>query len=531
MALTTAQVLLLNNLMYMTDTEAFSEITSYAQKGPESIRDIVESFDCAQLNGSTEYSTFTTGDDWYNLIQAIKSDETLMDVQLVSTHVDHAEGGGGGVSALFLDPSTNEAVVVFKGTQGGNEWKDNFAAGAQSSSAQQENALEWYQTLELDQYDSITVSGHSKGGNKAQYVTIMDNSVDRCLSFDGQGFSDEFIESYGDQIIHNQDKIQNHVVDYDIVNLLLNHVGETIYYEGQGIGNLLENHCPDSFFEFHEDGSYSLHTTDRPEEMAALDQFLNSYLRSLPENEKKELLGILGEVAQFSGGGTEAVLSILLAGDNEDKVAKLIAYVLEYEQKYPEFSNQMESLLERYGLGDISAVIDFASDVMDTWWFDYFLAGAGFVLANLPDWIVDWIQKYLKKKGISLTEEQLEQLLGMIQTVSKETQNVHIHEDGADKEAAATAVTGAVALTAGIASMRQMSEEIYHVYTKTERCGSALMETGKRTQKEMQLIGTWVIYQSRHVTRLAEKCRKLSAVLQEATQCYEETERNCSYVN
>ena len=45
-------------------------------------------------------------------------------------------------------------------------------------------------------YDSITVAGHSKGGNKAQYVTVLSDKVDRCISMDGQGFSQEFIDKY-----------------------------------------------------------------------------------------------------------------------------------------------------------------------------------------------------------------------------------------------------------------------------------------------------------------------------------------------
>lgn len=41
----------------------------------------------------------------------------------------------------------------------------------------------------VDDCSTITVTGHSKGGNKAK-----DNSVDICIAFDGQGFSDEFID-------------------------------------------------------------------------------------------------------------------------------------------------------------------------------------------------------------------------------------------------------------------------------------------------------------------------------------------------
>ena len=51
-----------------------------------------------------------------------------------------------------------------------------------------------------DAANHLTVSGHSKGGNRAQYVKILTDQVDRCVSFDGQGFSSEFLELYAEEI-------------------------------------------------------------------------------------------------------------------------------------------------------------------------------------------------------------------------------------------------------------------------------------------------------------------------------------------
>ena len=51
-----------------------------------------------------------------------------------------------------------------------------------------------------------------KGGNKAQYVGILSDKVDRVLSLDGQGFSKEFVEKYQDLIDKNRHKIRNNFV-------------------------------------------------------------------------------------------------------------------------------------------------------------------------------------------------------------------------------------------------------------------------------------------------------------------------------
>ena len=55
-------------------------------------------------------------------------------------------------------------------------------------------------------YTELTVTGHSKGANKAMYTTIMCNNVTRCVSFDGQGFSKEFLSD--PHIIPIQESLQ-----------------------------------------------------------------------------------------------------------------------------------------------------------------------------------------------------------------------------------------------------------------------------------------------------------------------------------
>ena len=73
----------------------------------------------------------------------------------------------------------------------------------------------------LGPYDSITVTGHSKGGNKAQYVTVLSDKVDRCISMDGQRFSQEFLNQYYAEIEKKGGCIKNYFLDGDFVSILL----------------------------------------------------------------------------------------------------------------------------------------------------------------------------------------------------------------------------------------------------------------------------------------------------------------------
>ena len=57
-----------------------------------------------------------------------------------------------------------------------------------------EDKAVYIKNLPKEYGNNITVTGHFKGGNKAQYVTIVTDRIGRCVSFDGQGFSKEFLE-------------------------------------------------------------------------------------------------------------------------------------------------------------------------------------------------------------------------------------------------------------------------------------------------------------------------------------------------
>lgn len=437
--LSTKQVLLLNNLMYMSNDaplQAINELENCWSVG-DIIRQLNTNID--QISDGHEYGSYMTGADWKNLINAIESDSTLMNVQLQKTYKDPE---GGGISAVFVEPRSNEAIIVFRGTAAA-EWKDNFIGGGPTDTADgvstpyQESALAWYESLDLSGYDTITVSGHSKGGNKAKYITLMDDSVDRCLSFDGQGFSDEFMEEYAGAITMRQHKIENHNVDNDYVNLLLNDIGETYFYEGQDVGNFLENHCPNTFFKFDKNGGCSLVPGERSEDMAALDDFLNGCLRSLPPSEKKEMLALIGELADVafnSDNVMEDMLCIMMQPDSTEYAAYLAAYLSRYAQANPHFADHINAVLDQMGLSDMAAYVNGVNKILQWEHFDElfsFIGDGGALLVDaLPKWMIEWV---LGLFNISLTKEQLAWILQIAALASDEREKITIEPDsGAD---------------------------------------------------------------------------------------------------
>lgn len=399
--LTTQQLLLLNNLMYMSNSGEMLGIDSY--EPGITVGEIVNRTLEAGLDPGREYGTYMTGQDWNNMLNAIAKDPQLMNVQLVAQHYDTGAGSGGGFSAVFADPSTGEAVVAFQGTASG-EWKDDFLGGTVTgaadgvSTAQQQNALDWYQSLDLDAYSSVTVTGHSKGGNKAKYITVLDDSVSRCVSFDGQGFSDEFIQTYAPQIQQNQGKISNNNVDYDYVNPLLNDFGSETFYKGYdyGDGGFLENHCPNTFFGFDEEGNIIMTETERPAEMEALDCYLNTMIRNLPESQRQETLEMLGDFAQdaLGRGDWGTALNNLITLDHADELITVLAFTIAYEYNNPEFSNQIGSLLSKFDMTGIAWGVNIGTTVLDFLLFKLF-GGSMIAWNSLPDELREKVEQWL----------------------------------------------------------------------------------------------------------------------------------------
>lgn len=409
MALTTQQMLYINNLLYSTSPSLYGDAPQTTFEG-RTIGDFVN-----QISASANVTKTCSEAEWNSIVDQIKNDSQLMNLQIKNTYIDHSTGDAG---CMIVDPSSNEAIVAFRGT-GSGEWKDNFYAGTTMDncgsdptiSVQQQKAIDYVNSLALSGYDNVTVTGHSKGGNKAKICALMCSEVDNCVSFDGQGFSDEFMVAHQAEIARNQSKIHNHNVDGDFVNILLNDVGDTTYYEGQRIGsNFLKNHDPSSFWT--ADGRM-VEGVQR-QEMKDLDAFLNSCLRSVDAQKKEKLLDFCAEVANgvFSGGDpVKNLRSVLLDPRYEDQAAYLIAYTLSYENETGKISSSVAKVLENMGLSEFTKYTDIANAVMSNEKLFSVITWAMQHGDAIPDWVIDWVRE---KLNLDLSTEELRNVLAIV---------------------------------------------------------------------------------------------------------------------
>lgn len=162
----------------------------------------------------------------------------------------------------FKDDSGN-LFVHFRGT-GDGYWCENEGAYSNMPSTVQKESLEFYRDVIDSFYHSeniqnVYITGHSQGGNTAQYVTIASGEygeyIDTCVSLDGPGFSSGLIEKVinenGEAHFSKQrDKIYAYNGEYDYVSPL----GEKQIVPPDHVTYIQasENIAPMDFMNYHD---------------------------------------------------------------------------------------------------------------------------------------------------------------------------------------------------------------------------------------------------------------------------------------
>jgi hypothetical protein len=249
------------------------------------------------------------------LLRALLRDSVLSSYQ-ITHYVKDAEGME---VACFVEPTEDapDVNVVFRGTGSDQEWRDNGEGAYLADTSAQIQAAAYVQGLPREYGHRLTVTGHSKGGNKAQYVTIVTDRVSRCLSFDGQGFSPEFIDKYKAQIQDKSPWIISVAAAHDYVNCLLYSIAAThIYIEDRPQENYLLYHEP---YEVFSEDYHLLPDTEQADIPRMLHEYSLYLLNNLPMPQLKELVDDImnGIIVLLKSGkeiNTSDMVQMLLSG-------------------------------------------------------------------------------------------------------------------------------------------------------------------------------------------------------------------------
>lgn len=301
------------------------------------------------------------------IIREIQNNDQLKNLEIVDKDSD--------VYAItYQDPATGEIIVTFRGTATPDEWRDNALGLYQPDTPCQIDALEYIEGLP---YDHITVVGHSKGGNKAQYVTLLSDKVDRCVSVDGQGFCQEFYDKYYAEVQKKGHLIINYYKDGDFVNILLFPVfGST--QTGISTSDDVVNgkfHNMESAFQYaydenghiyivcDENGNPILLEGNREALMQYAHEFTSFIVNVMPEKDREDVAQYIGALLAIARKGNyvykgECYTDIKTFLLSDPKMLGLVlAYLMKYVETYNPSEEELNSLLSMLQLSDFFETI------------------------------------------------------------------------------------------------------------------------------------------------------------------------------
>lgn len=246
-----------------------------------------------------------------------------------------------GFYGCLIETGDNEAIIGFRGSENItnsknllHDWIEADAGLLNSVQTEQQRcAEEMMRDIEKNysQYDNISITGHSLGGNLAMHAAItasdsMYKKLNRVLSIDGPGFSDEYLKYHKEEIEKHSRKIDHY--QCSVVGALLNSVPGTNYKS-------IESRIPEGegYFSKHslpnivtEDGSF---VAGMPDDLSIEAHALTN---SLDDNTVGEgIVGALYALTSLVSNPIKYRAHILLDG-----IGYLYKYKKEAKKKYKE---------------------------------------------------------------------------------------------------------------------------------------------------------------------------------------------------
>ena len=213
----------------------------------------------------------------------------------------------------YTNKMDENPVVVFRGTGGTKEaWTDNMYGGFETDTRIQKEASDFVK-YECAAYENISVTGHSKGGNLSQYVTVMNgDKIASCVSFDGQGMNADFIGQNSENLSKYGGKIKSICAYNDFVNILLTTIAGTVLYVKNSESGV---NAHSSFYllksnEYDQNGNFISGVSQSPVEksMKKITDIITGLIGAGDDADNLILGGILGE----------AVATMVMAGSDEE---------------------------------------------------------------------------------------------------------------------------------------------------------------------------------------------------------------------
>lgn len=346
--LTDEELMLLEQICYIDENLCnaskvkninFSELESKPES-EISLGDILKDFDETAIKELRKDGNSTIGateaSEWADIIEAVQKNDKLKNLKImdVQTHINKETSKVTPTTICYEDADGN-AIVAFRGTTGCEAWKDNVHGLNVSDTPKQLAALEYMNRLN---YSNITVVGHSKGGNFAQYVGVLSSKVKRAVSMDGQGMSDLFVKEHWREIMMNSSKVQNYSAESDYVNHLLYDVPGVAqnYVKSIGVNDAAQSHAANSLLSFSNGKPKIEMVGGSPNKLQLIREFTTYIMKAAPPEERKKVAYYIDDIAAVVFAGDEMPNKDLMTEIFSDQESMVLtcSYFIKFVQTY-----------------------------------------------------------------------------------------------------------------------------------------------------------------------------------------------------
>ncbi len=176
-----------------------------------------------QLPRYREYLEKYLGPGYTTAIDGLVSKVADKDYVIIKAEDDNK---GTGFAAIAIKDPENNVTVATRGTEGFDirDVAADLELAFSISTSQQEEMEKFMQSLEEEGYEGYYFTGHSLGGNLANYGAITLNPISKVkgvVTFNAPGFNEAFMSKYIAEIHTIYNKVNNYQNEYDYVSSIM----------------------------------------------------------------------------------------------------------------------------------------------------------------------------------------------------------------------------------------------------------------------------------------------------------------------
>lgn len=294
-------------------------------------------------------------------VDMIRDDDELLNLKVSYTSGEYQqelmENGADkyctdGLTAACFEDSNGNAYVIYRGTDGYIAWLENTEAATLADTEYQQKALNFFESIpKLTMYNDVQLSGHSKGGNMVQYITVVSKYseyISKALSYDGQGFSEKFLLKYFEEIQKNKDKIVSYSAEFDVVNGLLYELDIERHYIKASIAdkNPFNHHYWDVVFNENNQLNYEVEESQLRRQVNALIIYIYEGLSEKydPHTVEKDIAAIGKLLSDYMNGlGVEISEDLATTIKHLDATGMLKPVISSLDQVLVDWADEKEN--------------------------------------------------------------------------------------------------------------------------------------------------------------------------------------------